>query len=173
MLIGTVVGNVWATRKDPTLVGVRFLVVQPFTLDGKPSAETIVAVDPLGAGIGERVLVVFGRAARHAIGKGHDVGFQCAVSAIVDKMELEDGRMIGQVAAQDEPAPAPQGLNERNDMQRNDQNPEMRDDVALEVCIGLLELCSVARGVEVADAVLKEAKRRDAASPRPCSPAST
>jgi len=106
MLIGTVVGNVWATRKDPTLVGVRFLVVQPFTLDGKPSAETLVAADPLGAGIGERVLVVFGRAARHAIGKGHDVGFQCAVSAIVDKMELQDGRTIGQVAAQDEPAPA-------------------------------------------------------------------
>ena len=106
MLIGTVVGNVWATRKDPTLVGVRFLVVQPFTFDGKLSAETLVAADPLGAGIGERVLVVFGRAARHAIGKGHDVGFQCAVSAIVDKMELQDGRTIGQVAAQDEPAPA-------------------------------------------------------------------
>jgi len=106
MLIGTVVGNVWATRKDPTLTGVRFLVVQPFTLDGKPSAETLVAADPLGAGIGERVLVVFGRAARHAIGKGHDVGFQCAVSAIVDKMELQDGRVIGPVAAQDEPAPA-------------------------------------------------------------------
>jgi len=105
MLIGTVVGNVWATRKDPTLVGVRFLVVQPFTLDGKPSAETLVAADPLGAGIGERVLVVFGRAARHAIGKGHDVGFQCAVSAIVDKMELQDGRVIGPVAEQDEPAP--------------------------------------------------------------------
>ena len=106
MLIGTVVGNVWATRKDPTLVGLRFLVVQPFTLDGKPSAETLVAADPLGAGIGERVLVVFGRAARHAIGKGHDVGFQCAVSAIVDKMELQDGRIIGPVAAEDQPAPA-------------------------------------------------------------------
>lgn len=101
MLIGTVVGNVWATKKDPTLSGLRFLVIQPFTLDGKPSAETIVAVDPLGAGIGERVLVVFGRAARHAIGKGHDVGFQTAVSAIIDKMELEDGRMIGPTAEQD------------------------------------------------------------------------
>jgi len=108
MLIGTVVGRVWATRKDPTLTGVRFLVVQPFTLDGRPSAETLVAADPLGAGIGERVLVVFGRAARHAIGKGHDVGFQCAVSAIVDKMELQDGRIIGPEAAQDEPAPARQ-----------------------------------------------------------------
>ncbi len=101
MLIGTVVGNVWATKKDPTLSGLRFLVIQPFTLDGNASAETIVAVDPLGAGIGERVLVVFGRAARHAIGKGHDVGFQTAVSAIIDKMELEDGRMIGPTAAED------------------------------------------------------------------------
>ncbi|HEV8112760.1 MAG TPA: BMC domain-containing protein [Planctomycetota bacterium] len=43
-------------------------------------------------------------------------------------------------------------------MNRNDVNPEMRDDVAMDSCIGLLELCSVAKGVEVADAVLKEAK---------------
>jgi microcompartment protein CcmL/EutN len=41
-------------------------------------------------------------------------------------------------------------------MNRNDFNPEMRD-VALEPCIGLLETSSIARGVEVADAVLKEA----------------
>jgi len=43
-------------------------------------------------------------------------------------------------------------------MQRNDQNPEMRESAVLEACIGLLELCSVAKGVEVADAVLKEAR---------------
>jgi microcompartment protein CcmL/EutN len=42
-------------------------------------------------------------------------------------------------------------------MNRNDLNPELRDDAQLEACIGLLELCSVARGVEVTDAVLKEA----------------
>src|SRR5688500_18877181 len=95
MLFGTVVGNVWSTKKDPTLAGLRFLVVRPFRTDGSTSAETIVAVDPLGAGIGERVLVVFGRAARHAIGKGHDIGFQTAVAAIVDKMELADGRTVG------------------------------------------------------------------------------
>ena len=101
MLIGTVVGNVWATVKDPTLSGLRFLVVQPFTLEGKPSAETVVAVDPLGAGIGERVLVVFGRAARHVIGRGQDIGFQTAVSAIIDKMELEGGRVVGPTAGED------------------------------------------------------------------------
>lgn len=42
-------------------------------------------------------------------------------------------------------------------MNRNDQNPELRDDVALDIAIGVLELSSVARGVEVADGVLKEA----------------
>ena len=100
MLVGTVVGNVWASVKDPTLEGLRMLVVQPFTT-GDETAETIVAVDPLGAGIGERVLVVFGRAARHCIGKGHDVGFQTAVSAIIDRMDLEAGRTIGPVRAED------------------------------------------------------------------------
>ncbi len=104
MLIGTVVGNVWATKKDPTLVGLRFLVIRPFTSDGRESAETLVAVDPLGAGIGERVLVVFGRSARHVIGKGHDIGFQCAVAAIVDKMELEDGSVVGPTESEDRPS---------------------------------------------------------------------
>ena len=105
MMVGTVVGHVWATRKDETLTGLRFLVVQPFTL-GEATAETVVAVDPLGAGIGERVLVVFGRAARHMIGRGQDIGFQAAVSAIIDKMELEDGRVVGPTAAEDRGARA-------------------------------------------------------------------
>ena len=104
MLVATVVGNVWATKKDESLTGLRLLVVQPFTLDGRPSAETMIAADPLGAGIGERVLVVFGRAARHVIGRGHDIGFQTAISAIIDRMELGDGRSIGPTAEEDKGA---------------------------------------------------------------------
>lgn len=100
MMVGTVVGTVWSTVKDDSLSGVRFLVVQPFTLAGA-SAEAVVAVDRLGAGVGERVLVVYGRAARHMIGRGHDVGFQAAVAGIVDRMDLSDGRSIGPVAEQD------------------------------------------------------------------------
>ncbi len=100
MLVGTVVGNVWSTVKDPSLQGLRLLVVQPFTA-GEESAETIVAADTLGAGVGERVLVVFGRAARHCIGKGHDIGFQTAISAIIDRMELADGRTVGPVSSED------------------------------------------------------------------------
>lgn len=100
MLLGTVVGHVWSSVKDPTLTGCRFLVIQPYTTDGKQSAETLVAVDPLGAGIGERVLVVFGRAARHVIGKGHDIGFQCAIVGVVDGAEI-DGKRVGQTAEDD------------------------------------------------------------------------
>ncbi len=101
MFVGTVVGSVWSTVKDPTLEGLRFLVVQPFTLGDGGTAETIVAVDPLGAGIGERVLVAVGRAARHAIGRGHDVGFQAAVVGIVDQVELEGDRGNGPAARPD------------------------------------------------------------------------
>src|SRR5882724_61685 len=43
-------------------------------------------------------------------------------------------------------------------MERNDYNPELRGDVALAPCIGLLELCSIARGVEVTDAILWQAR---------------
>lgn len=105
MLIGTVVGTVWATQKDETLTGLRFLVVRPFTWPDRDTAETIVAADRFGAGIGQRVLVVFGRAARHTLGRGHDVGFQTAVAGIVDRMELGDGSTLGTVAELDEPPP--------------------------------------------------------------------
>lgn len=108
MHIATVIGNVWATHKDPSLEGLRFLVVRPFTTAGEPASETMIAVDPLGAAIGQRVLVVHGRAARHAIGRGHDIGFQTAVAAIIDQMELADGRLIGPVSELDRPAPAAQ-----------------------------------------------------------------
>lgn len=105
MLVANVVGTVWSTKKDASLTGVRLLVVQPILADGATSAETMVAADTIGAGIGERVLVVFGRAARHAIGKGHDIGFQTAVVGIVDRMELQDGRTVGTVAELDESPP--------------------------------------------------------------------
>jgi len=104
MHVGTVVGHVWATQKDATLEGLRFLVIQPLTAEGETSAETYVAADPIGAGMGERVLVVHGRAARHVIGRGQDVGFQTAVAAIIDRMELANGRAIGTTQEEDLPA---------------------------------------------------------------------
>ena len=110
MLVGTVIGQVWATRKETTLEGLRLLVIQPYMTGGKETAETIVAVDPIGADVGERVLVVFGRAARHAIGRGQDIGFQTAVVGVVDGMELVGGERVGQTAAGDVP---PTGVGRR------------------------------------------------------------
>ena len=104
MHVGTVVGHVWATQKDATLEGLRFLVIQPLTAGGETSAGTYVAADPIGAGMGERVLVVHGRAARHVIGRGQDVGFQTAVAAIIARMELANGRAIGTTQEEDLPA---------------------------------------------------------------------
>ena len=101
MHLATVVGNVWATQKERSLEGLPLLVVRPFTTDGDQSAETIIAVDSQGARRGERVLVVHGRAARHAIGRGHDIGFQTAIVGIVDAVDLEGGRRVGQTAEED------------------------------------------------------------------------
>lgn len=104
MHVATVVGTVWSTIKDDSLTGLRFLIVQPFNADGSSSAETYVAADNFGAGIGERVIVVHGRAARYLIGRGHDVAMQTAVAGIIDRMELAGGRMIGTTAEHDTPA---------------------------------------------------------------------
>ena len=101
MLLATVVGQVWSTQKDVSLEGIRMLIVQPFVDGDQKSAETMVVADPMGAGIGERVIVVFGRAARHVIGQGHDIGIQTAICAIVDGMELEGGRSFGPSADAD------------------------------------------------------------------------
>ena len=76
MHLATVVGTLWSTKKDDSLTGLRFLVVQPHNADGTLAKNTMIAADNVGAGIGERVLVVHGRAARYLIGRGHDVGFQ-------------------------------------------------------------------------------------------------
>lgn len=88
MIVGTVVGNLWATQKDQTLTGLRFLVVRPFTTDGDASAETIVAADPIGAGIGEHVLVAFGKAARVACGGDGDFALEAAIVGIVDDFDV-------------------------------------------------------------------------------------
>ncbi len=93
MLVGRVVGNVWATQKDPSLEGVRMLLVQPLALGERASDEIVVAADPIGAGPGETVLVAFGRAARTVLGT-QDAGWQVAVVGIVDDVSVDDGVTI-------------------------------------------------------------------------------
>lgn len=63
MIVGKVVGSVIATRKNEKLVGSKFLIVEPL-MNMNLGGERIVAIDNVGAGIGELVLVATGSAAR-------------------------------------------------------------------------------------------------------------
>ncbi len=64
MLLGKVVGTVVASRKEPTLEGLKLLVVRPCEVDGEPAGSPIVAADAVGAGVGEVVLYAAGSSAR-------------------------------------------------------------------------------------------------------------
>jgi ethanolamine utilization protein EutN len=61
--LARVVGDVVATRKEPAFDGVALLVVQPIAADGRPVGRTLVALDSVGAGVGETVFFVRGREA--------------------------------------------------------------------------------------------------------------
>jgi len=63
MQLARVVGEVVATMKDPNLVGLKMLVLQPLAASGDAAGRTLVALDSVGAGVGEHVFFVRGREA--------------------------------------------------------------------------------------------------------------
>ena len=63
MQIARVIGDVVATRKEPAFEGVPLLVIQPLSADGHDSGRPLVAVDSVGAGVGETVFFVRGKEA--------------------------------------------------------------------------------------------------------------
>ena len=63
MQLGRVIGDVVVTRKDDALVGLKLLIVQPLTPEREPAGRPLVAVDAVGAGIGEEVFFVRGKEA--------------------------------------------------------------------------------------------------------------
>ncbi|MGH9312777.1 MAG: EutN/CcmL family microcompartment protein [Vicinamibacterales bacterium] len=65
MQLARVVGDVVATRKDPNLTGIKLLVIQPIAADGSSAGRTLVALDSIGAGVGENVFFVRGREAAY------------------------------------------------------------------------------------------------------------
>lgn len=81
MRIGKVIGSIVSTRKQDNLVGSKFMVVEP--LDGTGGAGRMVAVDMIGAGIGETVLIAQGSAARIGCGMP-DAPIDAAIVGIVD-----------------------------------------------------------------------------------------
>ncbi len=90
MFIGRVIGEVWATKKVDDLGGKRLLVIEPLDAGKErpaPKVTPVVAADPLGADVGERVIVAFGKAARVAFGGDGDYAFEAAIVGIVDDVE--------------------------------------------------------------------------------------
>ena len=63
MQLARVIGEVVATCKDGTLVGIKLLVVQPLTPEHQPIGRALVAADCMGAGVGENVFFVRGKEA--------------------------------------------------------------------------------------------------------------
>ena len=63
MQLGRVIGNVVATRKDENLVSLKLLIVQPIAPDRSNVGRPVVAVDSVGAGVGEEVFFVRGKEA--------------------------------------------------------------------------------------------------------------
>lgn len=68
MKIGKVISNVWSTRKDESLTGLKLMIVQLLNTPDKEQGNIVVAVDTIGAGIGERVLLTEGSSARRMAG---------------------------------------------------------------------------------------------------------
>ncbi len=87
MLLGKVVGTVVSTRKEPTLDGSKFLVVRGLDLEGKPTSTLVVAVDAVGAGVGEVVLYASGSSARQTE-MTKDRPVDATIMAIVDELEV-------------------------------------------------------------------------------------
>ena len=90
MQIARVVGTVVATQKHRKFEGAKLLLVQPITPDDKPRGAAFLAVDGVGAGVHERVLIVLeGRAAGEALGR-KAAPVDAAIVGIIDRVDLED-----------------------------------------------------------------------------------
>ena len=87
MLIGKVVGTVVATRKDPKLEGLKFLLLRQIDVDGTEKSGYVVAVDAVGAGIGEYVLYATGSSARQTV-LTDKRPCDAVIMAIIDEWEV-------------------------------------------------------------------------------------
>lgn len=65
------------------------MIVHPFDLDKEPTKNIVVVADRLGAGVGETVMVAYGKAARSAIGD-QEMSIEAAVVGIVDRVDIQE-----------------------------------------------------------------------------------
>ena len=91
MLIARVVGEIVSTHKHPSHEGRTLLLVQPLHLDGSNRGDAVVALDAVGAGIGDRVLLATdGYSAMTSVGK-LQAPIDMAAIGIIDEVDLVEG----------------------------------------------------------------------------------
>ena len=89
MTLARVVGTVVATQKHRKFEGAKLLLVQPLNADDSPRGPALLAVDGVGAGVHEKVLVVLeGRAAGEALGRTA-APVDAAIVGIIDRVDVE------------------------------------------------------------------------------------
>ena len=93
MFLGKVIGTVWSTKKDENLVGAKFLIVRKIDLDLNEKSDFVVAVDSVGAGEGEVVLVATGSSSRQTHFT-QDKPIDAVIMAIVDKLDISIKQLI-------------------------------------------------------------------------------
>jgi microcompartment protein CcmK/EutM len=93
MMLGRVIGTVWATRKDEGMEGLKLLVVERVGLDLAAQSGFVVAVDACEAGVGEVVLVAQGSSARQTrVTDKRPV--DAVIMAIVENLEVLDPKAL-------------------------------------------------------------------------------
>lgn len=94
MTLGKVIGTVWATRKDEQLRSMKLQLVREIDADGTLKSKVVVAVDSVGAGVGETVLFAQGSSARQTdLTRNKPV--DAVITAIVDKLDVPDESSSG------------------------------------------------------------------------------
>ncbi|MCB0304780.1 MAG: EutN/CcmL family microcompartment protein [Calditrichaeota bacterium] len=88
MVLAKVIGTVVATRKEPSMDGLKFLLLRQVDLDGKEGGGFVVAADAVGCGVGEMVLYATGSSARQTQAT-QNRPCDAVVMAIVDNWEVE------------------------------------------------------------------------------------
>jgi ethanolamine utilization protein EutN len=89
MQIGRVIGTLVSTQKHHKLEGAKLLLVQPLTPDDQPRGIPVLTIDSVGAGIGEKVLIVIeGRAAGEALGR-KAAPVDAAIIGIIDRVTMD------------------------------------------------------------------------------------
>ena len=90
MQLAKVIGDVVVTCKDDNLTGIKLLVLQPIAADGSHAGRTLVAVDAVGAGVGETVFFVRGKEASFPF-YPVEVPADAGIVGIVDHYDVEPG----------------------------------------------------------------------------------